>query len=956
MSEPRPRALLLHDHADQLVADRLRVGLGRFSKPLMTRRAIDVAPADPASFSADDDTKLVLLASPAAAASELVGATLRRWIEVRGPDSVLPVVLGDGWTWDAEQDDFKWSEPDAVTSVPPALRGAFTSEPRHLQLAAEAEPGWYSLGNPGFRDQLAEIAAPIRNRPKDELEDADARRQRRRRRVVSIGSLGLVALLVASVLLAVVAVSAQRAAIEERDAADLAAATAQERTRQATALRLATLAATDDSLEQDLRALLAVAAYELAPDGEAISGFARVLSREIDETTFDPETGEPIVAESAVTPPPQPAGLLPGLRVVYDNGVVEQFNQEEQSRPRAGSAFLDAEGRFVYPGEGDAPGSIVLQRIATATEASEEITVDDVSEVMALGLDGDLVVATRPPPTGDDLRLFAYPEASTIWTDETRTDQTVRPADGPWSCRAVFDAVCSEAVVIDRATGGEIVLPPELGRSYLLPIDFEPAWPDPLVQHRFTADGRYLVSFDPVGDLVFVTSIVDGTTRPVVAGGNERVSDFGLVDDTTAWRLLPSTLEVFDLATGAPDATYDVAWLGRTVAADIDPTGRRALIGVAPSDFVLLDLATLDIVARRATGERAEAVTLGPSGRWAAIGGGGGNHLVRLPDLTIMATERSRYFANDFAPDEAVMVFDPTGTRLSIWGVNQPTDGLTTVRLDFEGWYEAVCAVAGRDLTAAEWDRYVRLPDQEPLCDEISPAGPSLDVSDEAAGAAIESNGATGGATGSGSTSTGGTDADDAPMSSETSDPSSPETTGVAGGPVALGANGLGVVAFGATEAEALEALTPLLGQPDRFECRFTGPESECGPHDPQGIFLSWGPLSLYLPDRFESFTYYPFDDDDPLSAVGPETPTGITIGSTVGDVLAAHTGVETLVGCDEDVYEPIYGPANSSTTDGELLDFRERYQFSLRDGTVVGIRSASDAYFGFWTALGCGP
>ena len=72
----------------------------------------------------------MLLTSPQAAASEWVNREIEHWKANRPADRILPVLTDGHWQWDPAAGDFT-SDSDAV---PPALRGVFTDEPRHLDL------------------------------------------------------------------------------------------------------------------------------------------------------------------------------------------------------------------------------------------------------------------------------------------------------------------------------------------------------------------------------------------------------------------------------------------------------------------------------------------------------------------------------------------------------------------------------------------------------------------------------------------------------------------------------------------------------------------------------------------------------------------------------------------------------------------------------------------------------
>jgi hypothetical protein len=136
-------AFISYSHAaDGRLAPGIETGLEQLAKPWSKRRALNVfrddtgLSVDPALWSSirkalDESEWFILLASPQAAGSEWVNREVARWIETRSPDRILPVVTDGSWAWDDVAGDLDWDLSDAA---PPALRGAFREEPRHLDL------------------------------------------------------------------------------------------------------------------------------------------------------------------------------------------------------------------------------------------------------------------------------------------------------------------------------------------------------------------------------------------------------------------------------------------------------------------------------------------------------------------------------------------------------------------------------------------------------------------------------------------------------------------------------------------------------------------------------------------------------------------------------------------------------------------------------------------------------
>ena len=177
-------AFVSYSHAaDGRLAPALQAGLQSLAKRWYRRRALRVF-RDKTSLSASPELwpaieralgqarYFVLLASPKAAGSPWVDREVRWWRAHRGRDTVL-IVLTDGQlVWDESIGDF---DTDKTNAIPPGLQGWFTAEPLWVDLRWARNEQHVSLRNPGFRDSLADLAAPLRGLPKDELVGEDIR-------------------------------------------------------------------------------------------------------------------------------------------------------------------------------------------------------------------------------------------------------------------------------------------------------------------------------------------------------------------------------------------------------------------------------------------------------------------------------------------------------------------------------------------------------------------------------------------------------------------------------------------------------------------------------------------------------------------------------------------------------------------------------------------------------------
>jgi hypothetical protein len=229
-------AFLSYSHAaDELLAPRLQSGLQRFAKPWWKRRALRIF-RDEASLSAnphlwssitralDDSGWFVLLLSPDAAASEWVNREVEYWLDRKGPDRIIPVVT-DG--------EFAWVDGNVVSdAAPPALRGAFSDEPRWVDLRFARSEEQLDLKNPRFSAAVADIASAVRGVPKDELESEEVRQHRR-----TVRTAWAVAAVVT--LFAMIAAAAALFALDQRDDAQAAAEAEAEQRLAAEAARAA---------------------------------------------------------------------------------------------------------------------------------------------------------------------------------------------------------------------------------------------------------------------------------------------------------------------------------------------------------------------------------------------------------------------------------------------------------------------------------------------------------------------------------------------------------------------------------------------------------------------------------------------------------------------------------------------------------------------------------------------
>ena len=179
-------AFISYSHAaDGRLAPAIQSGLQRFAKPWYRRRALRIF-RDQTSLAAtpelwptivralESSRYFLLLASPEAAASRWVQREVGWWLEHRTPQTLLIVLTGGEVDWDDAAGDFDWSRTDAV---PDGLRGAFAAGPLWVDLRWARAESQLSLKHARFQGAIADLAAPLRGQPKEELQGEEVAQQ-----------------------------------------------------------------------------------------------------------------------------------------------------------------------------------------------------------------------------------------------------------------------------------------------------------------------------------------------------------------------------------------------------------------------------------------------------------------------------------------------------------------------------------------------------------------------------------------------------------------------------------------------------------------------------------------------------------------------------------------------------------------------------------------------------------
>jgi hypothetical protein len=408
-------AFISYSHAlDGRLAPALQRGLQRFARRWHEMRALAVF-RDETSLSTSphlwqsieralaEAEYFILLASPAAAQSVWVGREAAWWRANRPLDRLLIVLTEGELAWDPALGAFR---QDGAAALPPSLDGAFADEPRFLDLRWARGSADLSLQHPRFKNAVADLAATLHGRPKDELLGEDVllfRRQRLLRRAA-------VALLS---VLTLAALAGGYIALERAEEAARQIALAEQRRQEAEAARNEAVAnltravetkldITDASSRPDLSLALI---YRLLTDPAfAISDAARahylallpelIGAAQLYATAPSPQEEGAILLGD---PPPEwffatAAGLVGGVPHVF--GTVQPSDWEQPADHAEVRDLLTAEvlgAAFAFGEGGVAPLARFLGDGLLLTEA------DGVRRVLRL-IGGDRVEAGTLPP------------------------------------------------------------------------------------------------------------------------------------------------------------------------------------------------------------------------------------------------------------------------------------------------------------------------------------------------------------------------------------------------------------------------------------------------------------------------------------------------------------------------------------------------------------------------------
>jgi hypothetical protein len=577
-------AFISYSHAvDGKLAPALQRGLQRFAKRWYELRALKLfrdetsLSTNPHLWASIEDAlaksrHFLLLASPRAARSEWVAREVDWWKANRPLDRLLIVLTQGALTWDHAAGDFLWDEE---TPLPPNLRGVFTDSPRHLDLRwAQNASTDLSLQHNQFREAIADLAATLHGRPKEELIGEEVTQHRRVRRLARGAMAALVLLALAATGAALWAIQQARIAIEHQQRAYAATVEAER--------RLAEIVYDRAQLErtrgrEDLTLALL---YHLASDEQFRTAFAERnrLYAELPRSIGD------VMEAKAVPPPwtgteiakPISAGLVAGepaiLVNVQDGGTLRKSLQVR--------------------------GLVSGRTLATLTDAAFNGSLDAIvaglivggQYVLLVGSDGGRQVRRIDGKGG--LPLYkALPRLEPLPNDEMPRDASRGSDDGSALLVAMtFDAPRLFTVVtavLDLETG--TLTPVDNQRSIDITLGGQPRTLDPTYFRIAAADrGRALMVSN---EAVALIDLATGAWWPaVVPQGAPPIVSAGLAAEGF-WVFTGAQLSLFDPAGTLLRST--------AVAADgvADVVGRNDLVALHRCDkeVALLSLADFSL-------------------------------------------------------------------------------------------------------------------------------------------------------------------------------------------------------------------------------------------------------------------------------------------------------------------------------------------------------------------------
>jgi WD40 repeat protein len=355
-------AFISYSHGvDGVLAADFERGLERLAKPTFRLRAMDVfrdkssLAAAPGLWSGIESHLsasrwFLLMASPGSAASPWCNKEIEWWLDNREASAILFILTDGEIEWDAAAGDFDWTR---TTAIPEIFRGRFKEEPLYVDLRWARDKPTAAVSDRRFREAVLDVAAPIRDVPKDQLDGDDVRQLRRTRLLARAGVMTITVVAAVAVWQAVEATRQRHVAEMQRDTA--------------LSRQLASVASEVRVQQPRLSLQLAAQAIASRPTAEAATSLLRVLHAAPFERMIDL---------------PQSLWTL----------------------------AVSSDEQWVVVGDGDHGTQLIH---VTSGEATRLVPEDD--RVRSVGSKGTLAVAVSPDATS--IASGGFDQAITLWTD-----------------------------------------------------------------------------------------------------------------------------------------------------------------------------------------------------------------------------------------------------------------------------------------------------------------------------------------------------------------------------------------------------------------------------------------------------------------------------------------------------------------------------------------------------------